>query len=136
MSIARVSPSAASRAAAFCRSPGPARGPLPRAVINFVGGWLGGASPVGAAVNQSLMTRGATEMPPSLWLYGNQDLYYPLSASRANFAAFTAAGGKGAFHEFEPPQGLTGHEIISATSLWCDTLEAYLSHLRLPPKVN
>jgi dienelactone hydrolase len=109
---------------------------LPRAVINFVGGWLGGASPVGAAVNQSLMTRGATEMPPLLWLYGNQDPYYPLSASRANFAAFTAAGGKGAFHEFEPPQGLTGHEIIWAPSLWGDTLEAYLAERRLPSKVN
>lgn len=108
----------------------------PRAVINFVGGWLGGGSATGTAVNQNLMTRRATEAPPSLWLYGDQDPYYPLPFSRANFAAFETAGGKGTFHDFQPPQGLTGHEIVWAPQLWSTTLEVYLTERGLPAKAK
>ncbi|MFI4998837.1 MAG: alpha/beta hydrolase family protein [Reyranellales bacterium] len=107
---------------------------LPRAVVNFVGGWLGGGSPTGAAVNQSLMTPHAADAPASLWLYGDQDPYYPLASSRANFAAFKAAGGRGTFHDFQPPAGLTGHEIVWEPALWSATLEAYLGERGLPAR--
>ena len=45
-----------------------------------------------------------------------------------------AAGGKGAFHEYEPPEGLNGHQISSAPALWTGVLEAYLAARGLPAK--
>src|SRR5262245_43831096 len=59
----------------------------------------------------------------TLWLYGDADPFYPLSHSRDNFAAFQAAGGKGAFHEFAPPSGATGHQIVQHPAVWgCRTM--------------
>ncbi|MDP1751281.1 MAG: hypothetical protein Q8L22_17670, partial [Reyranella sp.] len=57
---------------------------------------------------------------------------YPLSHSRGNFAAFEAAGGKGAFNEYAPPTSLNGHQISSAPPLWTTALEAYLAARGLP----
>ena len=48
---------------------------------------------------------------PTLWLYGNHDPFYSLDHSRANFAAFQAAGGKGSFFDFEVPGG-NGHRVM------------------------
>jgi hypothetical protein len=69
----------------------------------------------------------------TIWLYGDHDPYYPLSHSRANFAAFQAAGGKGAFHDFTPAAGASGHAISSQPALWSATLEAYLAQRGLLP---
>ena len=86
-------------------------------------------------INQDLFKRGATYGHPTIWLYGEKDPFYSLTHSRANFAAFEAAGGKGAFHEYMPPEGLNGHQIGSAPLLWSATLEAYLASRDLPAKV-
>ena len=59
-----------------------------RAVINFVGGWLGRPCPTMASVNRSLFNRGAVYPGASIWLYADNDPYYPLSHSRENFSAF------------------------------------------------
>jgi dienelactone hydrolase len=107
---------------------------VPRAAINFVGGWMGAACSSASAINQNLFNRGAAFGQPTIWLYGDKDPFYPLSHSRANFAAFQAAGGKGAFHEYEPPTGLNGHQISSAPSLWTGVLESYLDARGLPAK--
>lgn len=98
-----------------------------RAAINFVGGWMGTSCSTASAINQTLFKRGAAFGQPSIWLYGNNDSFYPLSHSRANFAAFQAAGGKGAFHEYVPAAGMNGHFINAAPNLWGTTLEAYLA---------
>ena len=66
-------------------------------MINFVGGWLGAGCSTASAVNQQLFKLGAGFPRPTLWLYGDNDPYYPLSHSEANFEAFRQAGGKGAF---------------------------------------
>jgi dienelactone hydrolase len=107
---------------------------VPRAVVNFVGGWLGTGCWSASTVNQDLFGRGAAYGQPTIWLYGDNDPFYPLPHSRANFAAFQAAGGKGAFHEYTPPEGLTGHQIGSAPQLWSATLESYLAAQGLPAK--
>jgi dienelactone hydrolase len=107
---------------------------LPRAVVNFVGGWLGTGCPTATAVNQNLFNRGITFGEPTIWLYGEKDPFYPLSHSQANFAAFQAAGGKAAFHDYVPPEGLNGHQIGAAPQLWSATLEAYLASRGLPAK--
>jgi dienelactone hydrolase len=107
---------------------------VPRAVVNFVGGWLGTGCWSASAVNQNLFNRGAAFARPTIWLYGDRDPFYPLTHSRANFAAFEAAGGKGAFHDYAPPEGLTGHQISSAPQLWGTTLESFLTGQGLPVK--
>jgi dienelactone hydrolase len=109
---------------------------LPRAAINFVGGWLGSGCSSAVSINQNLLKRGVAYGQPSIWLYGEGDPFYPLSHTRANFAAFQAAGGKGAFHEYQPPQGLNGHQISSAPQLWGTTVEAYLTERGLPAKAK
>jgi dienelactone hydrolase len=107
---------------------------VPRATINFVGGWMGTACSTATAINQNLFNRGAAYGQPTIWLYGDKDPFYPLSHSRANFAAFQAAGGKGTFNEYLPPDGLNGHQISSAPALWTGVLDAYLAARGLPAK--
>ena len=107
---------------------------LPRAVINFVGGWIGAGCQNAISINRSLMNRGVPWGQPSLWLYGDKDPFYPQSHTRAIFAAFQAAGGRGAFHEYPPPEGLNGHQIGTAPQLWTSTVEAYLAERGLPSK--
>lgn len=97
-----------------------------KGVINFVGGWLGARCHVASAVNQALFTRGARYPREMLWLYGDQDPFYPLTHSRDNFAAFTKAGGTGTFHEFPPPPGSNGHRIAWFPDPWAAIVEAYL----------
>lgn len=105
---------------------------VPRAAINFVGGWMGTGCSTASSINQNLFRRGAAFGQPTIWLYGDKDPFYPLSHSRGNFAAFEAAGGKGAFNEYAPPTGLNGHQISSAPPLWTTALEAYLAARGLP----
>ena len=105
-----------------------------RAVINFVGGWRRTSCATATSVNQALFNRDASRAPPSLWLYGARDPFYSLSHSRANFAAFQAAGGRGSFYEFQPPPDRDGHQIHYVPSLWSDTLARYLTSRGLPIK--
>ncbi len=97
-----------------------------RAVLNFVGGWMGASCTTAESINTQVFSKGAAFKLDTLWLYGDNDPYYPLAHSRKNFAAFQAAGGKGAFHEFAPLPNRNGHEIVFAPTLWGNTVEAYL----------
>lgn len=107
---------------------------IPRAVVNFVGGWVSRRCWSIDEINPTLFRRGSAYAGPTLWLYGDHDPYYSLRHSRENFAAFQAAGGKGAFRGYVPPQGLTGHEIANAPELWTEAVEAYLAEQGLPAK--
>jgi len=109
---------------------------LPQAVINFVGGWSSTRCSRASFVNGTLFKRGVAFGKPTLWLYGENDPYYSLSHSRANFAAFQAAGGKGSFHEFVPANGIIGHRIATQPDLWSGTVEAYLAERGLPAKAR
>lgn len=87
-------------------------------------------------VNQGLFRRNMALAPPSLWLYGTHDPFYSIAHSRANFAAFEAAGGRSTFHEFQPPPGrLHGRLIIYFPVLWGTTMEHYLAERGLPAQV-
>jgi len=108
----------------------------PRAVINFVGGWTGARCPTASTINQSLFIRGAAFGQPTIWLYGENDPFYPLWHSRSNFAAFEAAGGKGTFHEYGVSAVVNGHGISTVPSLWSSTLQAYLEERGLPAKAK
>jgi hypothetical protein len=95
---------------------------------------MGTGCPTATAINQNLFKRGATYGRPTIWLYGENDPFYPLSHSRENYAAFQAAGGKGTFNEFSPPPGLNGHGVAREPALWTGVLEAYLAERGLPAK--
>ena len=103
-----------------------------RAAINFVGGWMADACSTATSINQNLFRRGASFPHPSVWLYGENDPFYRIAHSRANFAAFQTAGGRGTFHEYAPPPGLNGHQINSAPGLWNAAMETYLIERGLP----
>jgi dienelactone hydrolase len=102
-----------------------------KGVINFVGGWLGTGCPTASTINQALFQRGARYPGDTLWLYGDGDPFYPLSHSQENFAAFQAAGGKGAFHTFPRPES-GGHRIVAYPDVWASLVEAYLKRQGLP----
>ena len=111
--------------------------PEVRAVVNFVGGWMNTRlCRQGLAINRNLLNRGVTWGQPSLWLYGDKDLFYPLADTKAEFDAFLAAGGKAVWHDYEPPEAgrLNGHQINQAPQLWSADMEAYLAERGLPSK--
>jgi dienelactone hydrolase len=101
-----------------------------KGVINFVGGWVGAGCRTASEINQALFTRGARYAGETLWLYADEDVFYPLSHSRENFAAFRAAGGTGTFHEF--PAGSGGHFLRARPDRWSAVVEAYLKRQGLP----
>jgi len=105
-----------------------------KGVINFVGGWNGARCEHAATINQSIFVRGARYPRETIWLYGDDDPFYPLSHSRANFAAFQAVGGRGAFHELPPELG--GHYIWRRPDRWGPLVEDYLKRLGLPSAAN
>jgi dienelactone hydrolase len=94
-------------------------------VINFVGGWMGEGCRNAGEINGTLFKRGGMFPHPTLWLYGDHDPFYSLDHSRANFAAFQAADGKGSFFDFEVPGG-NGHMVIYFPPLWTDHVDGYL----------
>jgi dienelactone hydrolase len=95
-------------------------------VINFVGGWVGEGCRNASEINGTLFKRGGMFPHPTLWLYGNHDPFYSLDHSRANFAAFQAAGGKGSFFDFEVPGG-DGHRVMFSPPLWTGDVDRYLN---------
>jgi dienelactone hydrolase len=102
-----------------------------KGVINFVGGWWGIGCPTASTMNQALFQRGARYLGDTIWLYGDGDPFYPLSHSQENFAAFQAAGGKGASHAFPPPES-NGHRLVAYPDVWASLLEGYLKRQWLP----
>jgi dienelactone hydrolase len=100
-------------------------------VINFVGGWMGESCSFAGEINGTLFKRGAKFPHPTLWLYGDHDPFYSLDHSRANFAAFQAAGGSGQFFDFEVPGG-NGHSVMFFPRLWTDHVDRYLETIGAP----
>jgi dienelactone hydrolase len=95
-------------------------------VINFVGGWSGERCQ--SPNNDTLFKRGAKFSRETLWLYGDNDPFYSLAYTRARFAEFKAAGGKGAFFEFDVPSG-NGHMVMSFPQLWRTDVDHYLERI-------
>jgi dienelactone hydrolase len=100
-----------------------------RGAVNFVGGWLGEGCGDYRSVNRMLFEAGAAFAGATLWLYGLNDSFYGLEHSRSNFAAFTARGGIGEFHEFRRAPGLNGHFLVNDPALWAFTMDEYVDRL-------
>ena len=99
-------------------------------VLNFVGGWMGEACKTASDINQTLFKRAAAFKRPTLWLYGRDDIFYSMAHSRANFAAFRAAGGTGRFVELTVRGTRNGHWVIAIPPLWSLPVATYLDSLR------
>ena len=99
-------------------------------VVNFVGGWISDQCANATAINTTTFRRGAAFKRPTLWIYGDQDPFYSLSHSKANFAAFVEAGGKGRFESYWVPGQNSGHSAIAHPRLWSDLLNTYMDAIK------
>lgn len=97
--------------------------------INFVGGWLGEGCVDAVAVNRSAFVRGAPFDRPTAWLYAENDSFYSLPHSRANFSAFLAAGGQGTFLTYTRAPTLNGHFLLNDPALWTADLDAFVRRI-------
>jgi dienelactone hydrolase len=61
---------------------------VPRAVVNFVGGWVGGRCWSASTVNQDLFKRGTAYGLPTIWLYGDKDPYLFAGPQPRQFCRF------------------------------------------------
>ena len=97
--------------------------------INFVGGWLGEGCGDYLDVNRTMFVAGAAFPDDSLWLYANNDSFYSVAHSQANFTAFSNAGGLATFNVYTRAAGLNGHFLTNDPPLWGLDIEAYLAAL-------
>lgn len=95
-------------------------------ILNFVGGWSGEGCSDAMALNDQIFALGKSFPRGGLWLYGTKDSYYSLPFTRARFAAFQRAGGKGQFIDYTVPQG-DGHALQWWPELWARDVERYLA---------
>jgi dienelactone hydrolase len=112
--------------------------PLVAGVINFSGG-RGGHSYGVANRNcapdrlvSAAMTYGRTTRAPTLWLYAQNDSYFPPALSRRMADAFRAAGGP-VEYRLLPPIGEEGHALIyssDAIRYWGPVAEKFLAQMR------
>ena len=90
-----------------------------KAVINFSGGIKVVERPdlpPSTCKAEDLMTTfadfGSRSRVPSLWLYAENDSFFPADYARRLHEAYVAKGGKTEFHMFEPV-GKDGHDLIA-----------------------
>lgn len=106
-----------------------------RAVINFAGGrgayaWgrpyeICDAEQLAVAAGRF----GEQTKVPSLWLYSENDSYFPPDIAKAMAAAYKARGGSAEFHLL-PSYGSEGHSLAddhAGWSLWGDNLSSFLN---------
>ena len=105
------------------------------AIVNFAGG-RGGRNrgqPDNNCSPERLVAAaaefGRTARIPTLWLYAENDSYFPPDLSRRMAAAYTAAGGKAGYVLLPPVPG-EGHGLINASppaAPWIVPLERFLA---------
>lgn len=109
-----------------------------RAVVNFAGG-RGGRSYDRADNNcaperliDAARDYGAAARVPTLWLYTENDSYFPPRLSRRLYDAFRASGGR-AEYRLLPAFGDDGHflaEADASEAIWAPAVERFLAALR------
>jgi len=69
---------------------------------------------------------------PMLWIYAENDKWFPPPFAKKFLAAFQSGGGTAQF-VLAPPFGTDGHHLYSDPRAWSDTVEHYLSEHGLLP---
>lgn len=103
-------------------------------VVNFSGGR--GGHHMNRPANNCAPTKlveaagrfGSTTRVPTLWIYAQNDTYFPPALSHAMADAFTGAGGK-ADYLLLPAQSGPGHAVIASSGAWSGQLQAFLATL-------
>ena len=101
-------------------------------VLNFVGGWVGERCETAEQINGDSFRKAAVFPGPTLWLYGERDPYYRIAHSQGNFAAFTAAGGKGRFQVLTFGPFRNDHQIVRSRAIWTEPMAQFLQGLGQP----
>lgn len=98
-------------------------------VVNFAGGHgsdghdnVCNASGLVAAMERY----GGTARIPSLWIYAENDHFFPPDLARRMFSAF-AAGSPQAQFVLAPPYGGQGHYLVDSTVFWPQVVETFLN---------
>jgi len=103
--------------------------------ISFAGGRGGDAN--GHVCNESgleaaLHDYGKHSHTPMLWIYAENDKWFPPTFARRFLAAFQSGGGKAEF-VLAPPFGEDGHKLYTDPRAWSATVEQYLGDRGLLP---
>lgn len=108
-----------------------------RAVINFVGGWMGeGCTKYMDDPNLRYFKRsGARTTTPMLFLYAGNDSYYSKEAIKSYVRAFERAGGKVVFRLYESV-GEDGHYLSRYPDIWLRDVEDFLKSVHMLPIEN
>ncbi len=69
---------------------------------------------------------------PMLWIYAENDKWFPPNFARKFLAAFESGGGSAQF-VIAPPDGSDGHGLYSHPDAWSNTVQSYLRERRLLP---
>lgn len=107
-------------------------------VINFAGGK--GASPKGdwrqncapQKLVETMKVFGSTVKVPSLWIYAENDKYFPPEFVRMMYEAYDAKRGIASL-VITPPYGYDGHEMANsreARAMWADAAAMFLDKLK------
>ncbi len=108
------------------------------AVVNLAGGRGGNGTtgiPCAPQAMEALVAKyAATTQAQVLWLYAENDKYFGPATSRAWYAAFAQAGGKGRF-VLAPAHGNDGHLLFYAAdgfAVWSPIVQGFLREQGLP----
>ncbi len=100
-------------------------------IVNFAGG-RGGHNRGRAGENcaadrlvDAAASFGAASRTPTLWLYAQNDSYFPPVLSRRMYEAFSSAGGAGTY-VLLPSVGAEGHELVGSRATWEAALGDFL----------
>jgi hypothetical protein len=81
------------------------------------------------AINTATFRRAGASPLPTLWLYAENDPYYSLRHSRANFDAFVKAGGSGTFLADRLAAGENGHFLIRHPDEWRRAVGSFIESI-------
>jgi dienelactone hydrolase len=99
------------------------------AVINIAGGWVAsGPFETLAKPFFERAGRGAGASVPQLWVYAEKDSFYGEALIRANYNAFTAAGGSARFEFYRDVAG-DGHRIRQFPGRWRPAADQFVEAL-------
>jgi dienelactone hydrolase len=99
-----------------------------KGVINFVGGWVGTGSCPMDFNHDSYSEFGTKTNLRMLWLYAENDSYYPVTAISGYVDAFTTAGGQVDFKLYRGIKG-NGHGLARVMSVWETDASKYLDSI-------
>jgi dienelactone hydrolase len=104
-----------------------------QAAISFAGGRGGDGS--GHLCNESgfesaLHDFGKRSRIPMLWIYAENDKWFPPNFARKFLAAYESGGGTAQF-VLAPPDGSDGHNLFSHPDAWSNTVQNFLGSRRL-----